>query len=128
MASLAAGGISPPPATVTGMADYIQVTTATETREQAVTLARGAVHNRLVAGVQIVGPVISVYRHLGEFGESEEWMIIFKTADDQYTGLEIYLSDNHPWDNPEIAVIPIIDGPRSYLDWIRSATRGESDQ
>ncbi|WP_255423126.1 hypothetical protein [Nocardiopsis sp. FIRDI 009] len=37
------------------MTDYLQVSTATETREQAVELAKTAVEAKLAAGAQIVG-------------------------------------------------------------------------
>lgn len=110
------------------MGDYLQVTTATETREQAVTLARGAVEGRLAAGVQIVGPVISIFRHQGDVGESEEWMIILKTMDERYNDLEAYLLSHHPWTNPEIGSMEVI-APRTndYFQWIMSATRPVAD-
>lgn len=109
------------------MAEYLQVSTATETREQAEELARGATAARLVAGAQIVGPVISVFWHLGEFGQGEEWQVIFKTTWDRYLELEAHLSDNHPWNNPEIVAIPILAGSGGYLEWV-SRTTARHDQ
>lgn len=44
------------------MTDYVQVSTATKTREQAVELAESVVSGRLAAGAQITGPVTGVYR------------------------------------------------------------------
>ncbi|XKK38362.1 hypothetical protein HFP72_28045 [Nocardiopsis sp. ARC36] len=38
------------------MTGYVQVSTATETREQAVDLAKSLVTAKLAAGAQIVGP------------------------------------------------------------------------
>jgi periplasmic divalent cation tolerance protein len=109
------------------MAEYWQVSTATETREQAVELARRATAARLVAGAQVVGPVTSVFWHLGEFGQGEEWQVIFKTTQDRYQELEAHLSDNHPWNNPEIVAIPILAGFKGYLEWV-SRTTSRHDQ
>lgn len=85
-------------------------------------LAREAVGARLVAGVQLSGPVTSVFWHLGEFGESQEWKVTFKTTMDRYADLERHLLENHPWKNPEIAVTPIITGSADYLQWILNTT------
>ncbi|MET7663195.1 hypothetical protein ABZS99_30800 [Streptomyces sp. NPDC005463] len=42
------------------MTDYVQVSTVTQTKQQAIDLAGPAVKGRLAAGAQIVGPVTSV--------------------------------------------------------------------
>ncbi|MGC9499272.1 divalent-cation tolerance protein CutA [Streptomyces sp. WG7] len=99
------------------MTEYVQVSTATPEREQAVTLAQGAVKGRLAAGAQIIGPVISVFWHLGEFGEGEEWKLLLTTTRDRYQELEKYLLDNHPWDRPELIAAPI-EGSEGCLQWI----------
>lgn len=104
------------------MAEYLQVSTATETREQAVQLARGVTEARLAAGAQIMGPVLSVFWHLGEFGRGEEWQVIFKTTRDRYQELEEHLSKNHPWNNPEISAVPILVGSDGYLKWVNRTT------
>ena len=69
------------------MTDFVQVSTATETREQAVLLAESVVRARLAAGAQVVGPVTSVFWHLGEFGTGEEWQLLLKTTAERYPAL-----------------------------------------
>src|SRR4051794_5395324 len=99
------------------MTGYVQVSTATPDREQAVGLAKGAVKARLAAGSQIIGPVTSVFWHLGEFGEGEEWKLLLTTTSERYPELERYLLDTHPWDNPEVIAAPITGAARC-LEWI----------
>ncbi|MFF7984622.1 divalent cation tolerance protein CutA [Streptomyces sp. NPDC007901] len=65
-----------------------RVSTATETREQAVEPARSAVQGRLAAGAQIIGPVVSAFWHDGEFGTGEERQLLLKTRQSRYAGLE----------------------------------------
>lgn len=100
------------------MTECVQVHTATETREAAVALARSATEARLAAGAQVVGPVASLFWHLGEFGEGEEWQVILKTTTARYPELEAHLLEHHPWDSPEIVAVPIVAGAAACLDWV----------
>ncbi|MFD3982576.1 divalent-cation tolerance protein CutA [Streptomyces griseus] len=103
------------------MTDCVQVSTATATRGEAVTLAGGAVQQRLAAGAQIVGPVVSVFWHLGEQGTGEEWQLLLKTTKDRYPELEAYLLTNHPWDNPEVCAVPIVSGAERCIEWVQKS-------
>jgi periplasmic divalent cation tolerance protein len=100
------------------MADFLQVSTATENREQAVELARSVVTGRLAAGAQIVGPVVSAFWHAGEFGTGEEWQLLLKTHVARYAELEAHLLEHHPWKNPEVSAVPIVAGSEAYLRWV----------
>jgi periplasmic divalent cation tolerance protein len=107
------------------MTEFVQVTTATDTREAAVTLARSVIEARLAAGAQVVGPVVSVFWHKGEYGEGEEWQVVFKTTADRYPKLEKHLVENHPWQNPEVTAVRLADGSAPYLEWVRATTNRE---
>jgi periplasmic divalent cation tolerance protein len=104
------------------MSGYLQVSTATPTRDDAVRLAGSAVEAGLAAGAQIIGPVVSVFWHAGEYGEGEEWQVLLKTTDARYAELEAHLLDRHPWDNPEIGAVPIARGSVRYFSWLDKHT------
>lgn len=104
------------------MTAFVQVSTATETREQAVELARSIVQGKLAAGAQIVGPVISAFWHNGEFGTGEEWQLLLKTQQARYAELEAHLLAHHPWQNPEIAAVPIVAGSEACMRWLAAST------
>ena len=104
------------------MADYVQVTTATESLAAARELASGVITSRLAAGAQIDGPITSLFWHLGESGQGEEWRITFKTTLELYPSLESHLIENHPWTNPEVVATPILAGSDGYLQWISRTT------
>jgi periplasmic divalent cation tolerance protein len=109
------------------MADYVQVYTATESREAAVALGKSAAEARLAAGVQVVGPVASLFWHLGEFGQGEEWQVIFKTTAARYPELEAHLLGHHPWKNPEIVAVPILAAASGYREWVSRTVAEASD-
>ncbi|MFF0716942.1 divalent-cation tolerance protein CutA [Streptomyces bauhiniae] len=104
------------------MADYLQVSTATETHAQAIALAESAVRARLAAGAQIVGPVTSAFWHAGEFGIGEEYQLLLKTTTARYPELEAHLLERHPWQNPELCAVPIVTGAAACLEWIGKFT------
>ncbi|WP_433697536.1 divalent-cation tolerance protein CutA [Nocardiopsis sp. CA-288880] len=104
------------------MTDYVQVSTATGTREQAVELAKSLVTAKLAVGAQIVGPVTSVFWHLGEFGTGQEWQLLLKARADRYPQIEAHLVEHHPWTNPEVVATAIVAGSPDYLRWIGTTT------
>ncbi|GAA1356219.1 divalent-cation tolerance protein CutA [Streptomyces beijiangensis] len=109
------------------MADFLQVSTATESRATAVELARSVVTARLAAGAQIVGPVVSVFWHQGEFGTGEEWQLLFKARADRYAEIEAHLLERHPWKNPEVSAVPLVAGSSAYLRWVAETTAPDQE-
>ncbi|RKR91968.1 uncharacterized protein involved in tolerance to divalent cations [Micromonospora pisi] len=103
------------------MSDYLQVATATETRAAAVDLAQSAVAARLAGSAQVIGPVVSVFWHLGEQGTAEEWRLLLYTTADRYDALEAHLLGRHPWSNPQVVATPIVAGSSECLEWLRQS-------
>ncbi|GAA4439280.1 divalent-cation tolerance protein CutA [Phytohabitans houttuyneae] len=104
------------------MTDFLVVATATQTREQAIALAGGAVAARLAGNAQVIGPVVSVFWHLGEQGTGEEYQLLLYTTGDRYPDLEAHLLEHHPWDNPQVTATPIVAGAERCLEWLRQST------
>ena len=105
------------------MAGYLQVSTATATRDEAVQLAGSAVGAGLAASAQVVGPVVSVFWHEGQYGEGEEWQVLLKTTERRYAELEAHLLEQHSWANPEVSAVEITAGSAAYLDWLDRTTK-----
>lgn len=104
------------------MTEFLQVTTATDTREGAAELARSAVKAKLAAGAQVSGPMAAYFWHQGQFGDGQEWQVVFKTTRDRYPDLEAHLVAHHGWRNPEIIAVPLAAGLQGYLEWVRATT------
>ncbi|WP_051769110.1 divalent-cation tolerance protein CutA [Lentzea albidocapillata] len=101
------------------MSDYLQITTVADSQEVAVRLARSAVAARLAASAQVVGPATSIYWHLGELGTGQEWQAVLKTTASRWPALRAHLLSEHPWDNPEVTAVEIVDAPEAYFDWLK---------
>jgi periplasmic divalent cation tolerance protein len=98
------------------------VTSTVPTQAQALELARVVVKERLAAGAEVTGPATSVFWHLGELGEGEEWRVTLRTAAGVRDALAARLSDLHPWDSPEVSATPLTWCTESYAAWVERTT------
>src|SRR5215470_13914701 len=103
--------------------EYVQVQTTTDSRAEAMELARAAVEARLAACGQVAGPVASTYWWNDELERSEEWFVFLKLPADRYDELAAFLTERHSYDEPEIVATAIVAGSSSFLSWIRDETR-----
>ncbi|MBC6462181.1 divalent-cation tolerance protein CutA [Actinomadura sp. HBU206391] len=106
---------------------YVQVTTTTDSRQEAAALAKSAVRERLAACAQLVGPIASTYWWEGEIESAEEWMVVFKTTANQFEELAGLITENHSYDTPEIIATPVVAGSADYLGWVSEQTMAEDD-
>jgi periplasmic divalent cation tolerance protein len=95
------------------------VYTTTDSEEQASSIARSLVEQRLAACAQISGPIQSVYRWEGKVDSSREWVCAIKTTRDTYDAVEAAIRGMHSYDEPEIIATPIVAGSAGYLAWLR---------
>lgn len=100
------------------MKSYIQVSTTTETKEDAQKIAQYLVEQKLAACVQITGPIESTYRWKGKMETASEWLCLIKTRDNLFEKVEDAIKKLHPYETPEIIALPIIRGSREYLNWL----------
>ena len=103
--------------------EYVQVQTTTDSRAEAIELARAAVEARLAACGQVAGPVTSTYWWNDELERAEEWFVFLKLPADRYEELAAFLTERHSYDEPEIIALPIVTGSATYLTWMREETR-----
>ena len=86
-------------------------------------LAGVLVGARLAACVQLVGPVRSVFRWEGAVTVEQEWQLVAKTAADRVDALTARLVAEHPYEVPEVVVVPVLGGHGEYLSWVVDETR-----
>ena len=90
-----------------------------DTAEQ---LSRTLVEERLAACVSRVGDIRSIFQWKGEVEESNEVLLILKSHARVAPKLTQRLAEIHPYEVPEILVLPVAAGSAEYLDWIRKET------
>ena len=103
------------------MAEYIMAVTTTGDEQSAVVLARALVERRIVACVNIVPRVRSVYRWKGAIEDDTECVLLMKTRGDRYDALASALDELHTYDVPELIVLAIEQGSAAYLNWVTTS-------
>ena len=86
-------------------------------------IARTLVEEGLVACVNIVPGVRSVYRWEGAVQEDAEVMLILKTRADCCAAVAARVADLHPYTLPEVIALPVSTGSDAYLDWVRTESK-----
>ncbi len=81
-------------------------------------LAKAALNARLVACANLIPKIESHYWWQGKLESSAEVLILFKTTKAKLKALEKFIVANHPYDTPELLVLPIGAGNKRYLDWV----------
>ena len=85
--------------------------------DEAQRLAHALVEARLAACVNLIPNLTSIYRWEGKIEQSQEILLLIKTAADQLAALEAELHRLHSYQVPEFLVIAIPAGSQPYLGW-----------
>lgn len=91
-------------------------------KSDAQTLASVLVEAHLAACVNILPDVTSVFRWQGRVQRDSETLLLIKTTQARYAGLEQALRERHSYELPEIIAVPVHAGLPAYLDWLRGST------
>jgi len=86
--------------------------------EAAENLAAHLVEERLVACVNIVPHVRSIYSWRGQVERSGECLLIMKSAAARFTAIEARVKALHAYELPELIAVPISEGLPEYLQWV----------
>jgi periplasmic divalent cation tolerance protein len=112
-------------ATSTSTATVIVMTTMPadpgDGRLDAVALGRMLVEEGLAACVNVLPPMVSVYRWQGSVHQDAERQLVIKTRAERIDALRGRLATLHPYDVPEFLVLPVSAGSPSYLDWVKES-------
>ncbi|MGJ8673287.1 divalent-cation tolerance protein CutA [Rubritalea sp.] len=82
------------------------------------------VEKQLVACVNLLPGVESIYQWEGKVHHEGECLLIMKTSQSRYVQLEKALLELHPYDTPEIICTAVTGGSEGYLNWVRDQTEG----
>jgi periplasmic divalent cation tolerance protein len=97
----------------------VYVTTANKI--EAEKIARVLLEERLIACVNVLGPVSSYFHWDGKIDSVEEYLMIMKTEACLFVDLERRVRDLHSYEVPEILAVTIVEGCQRYFDWMIDA-------
>ena len=86
-------------------------------------LARTLVTERLVACVNLVPGVRSIYRWDGQLCEDAETLLVLKANAADVDRIGDRVKALHPYTCPELIALPIVGGLPQYLGWLVAETQ-----
>jgi len=89
--------------------------------DAALPIAEAVVGDRLVACVNILPAVHSVYRWQGAVERADESLLVMKTTRSTVAPLTVAIGKLHPYETFELVALDIVDGAPAYLDWIAAS-------
>ncbi len=107
------------------MSDTVIILTTVPAADVGTELADELVRRGLVACVNVLPPMVSVYRWKGEIQHDTECQVIIKTLAARVDAVQSALAELHPYDLPEFVVLPVVGGDPAYLAWIAASAGGE---
>ena len=90
---------------------------------QAKELAKTLVTGKLAACINILPKMTSIYEWQGKLEQGEEHLLLIKTEQHRVTELQNAIKAAHPYELPEIVVVPIVSGYAPYLNWISESVK-----
>lgn len=105
-------------------ARFVQVQFAIDDTAVADRIAGSLLSEGLVACAQRTAPVTSRYHWKGSLESAEECLVLLKTRAELAARVVAHIVEEHPYETPEVIVLPVIAGAFAYLEWIDEVTSG----
>jgi periplasmic divalent cation tolerance protein len=100
------------------VSDHVVALTTVAKAEDAERIGLALVEQRLAACVNVVAGLTSIYLWKGKVEKDAERLLVMKTRRDRVPELKAALLELHPYELPELVVLPIEDAHAPYLAWI----------
>lgn len=104
------------------MNEFIIILCTISSLNDAKKIAKEIVQKKLVACVNIIEGLTSIYEWKGELCDEKECLMIMKTRNTLFSEIKKEITGLHPYEVPEIISVTISDGLESYLGWIKQNT------
>lgn len=104
------------------MTEVILVITNFPDSKNATALAEKLIDEQVAACVNILGACTSVYRWQNKTESGLEIPVFIKTQRKHYSRVEQIINTMHPFELPEVIVVPVNDGYPAYLQWVVDET------
>jgi len=86
--------------------------------DEAKKFGREIVERRLAACVNIIPKIYSYYWWDNEVLADEEGLLILKTTQTKIDALIEFVKEEHPYDLPEVILLPVAEGLPDYINWV----------
>ena len=106
----------------TTQSDHVLVLTTWPDSKAAREQAQHWLQKKLAACVNILPEMQSLYIWEEQLEQGKEHQLLIKTCSSKLAALQQAIVEAHPYECPEILVLPITGGLPDYLNWITGNT------
>jgi periplasmic divalent cation tolerance protein len=97
--------------------------TTFSTEEDALRITRQLLEKHVVACINLLSPLKSIYVWEGQLEETQEIGALLKTTREKVPLAMEILQDLHPYDVPVILEIPLGRGEEHFIKWVQDYVR-----
>jgi len=101
----------------------VLVLTTLDAEADASSFAQTLVSERLAACVNVLPAMSSVYRWKGAVESAREQQLVIKTTAERIEAVKARLLELHPYEVPELLIVPVSGGSEPYLSWLSESVR-----
>ena len=100
------------------MSQVVLMLTTWPDKTAAEQAAKTWVNKKLAACVNILPAMLSIYHWDGKTISDNEHQLLIKTTQKNSDALKQAILEAHPYECPEILILPVNGGHQDYLNWI----------
>ena len=100
------------------MSDAVVLLTTVPSPELGEEIGRALIDAGLAACVNVLPPMVSIYRWKGVVQRDSECQLVVKTIRARVDAVHAKIGELHPYDLPEVLVLPVEGGDPAYLAWV----------
>jgi periplasmic divalent cation tolerance protein len=102
---------------------YIIIFVTASNKKEASSIAKTLLDYKLVACVNIIDKIESVFWWQGKIDRAKEVLLLIKSKREKLNKIIRLVKSMHSYQLPEIIALPIIGGNEGYLKWISDSVR-----
>ena len=103
--------------------EFIVIYCTVPNKKEGREIAKKLLEKKLVACVNIIDKIESIFSWDGELCEEHEALMIIKTKKELFDKVNAMIQGLHSYNVPEVIALPMVEADEQYLKWIEHETR-----
>ena len=107
--------------------NYLIIFVTAKDKTEAEQVSQSLLKDKIIACANLVSPITSFFNWGGKIDKAEECLIIMKSRADLFDQIVRQVNSIHSYEVPEILAFPIVEGSKSYLEWMEAVLKPKSN-